>query len=177
MYKSSFHEGNCSLCGSKEEVMTLGFPDTNIKDKDYCVKCLRNYQFKINHYVEKVGDYFKTYIDIKDLLFYYNIDDLIRCLSSYTITEDYFVILVNQYLDKRNFSLNVTFSHDVLLRLSRIYKENYFIMSPLLYYNYQKVRNKVRKYSGVSCSRKISITDYIKLKDTLDEFYPEIKED
>ena len=33
MYKSSFHEGNCSLCGSKEEVMTLGFPDTNIKDK------------------------------------------------------------------------------------------------------------------------------------------------
>lgn len=174
MYKSRFHEGVCDLCGEGSQVITLGFPDTEERDKSYCIKCSGKFQYKINHYVKKVGDYFKTHICVSDLLFYYNIDDLLKCLASYAVTEEYFVVMVNKYLDEKCYSLNLTFYHDVYLRLSRINHDNYFIMNPSLYYKYQKVRKEIKEYSKVSCSRRISIIEYKSLLDTLNKLYPEV---
>lgn len=178
MYKSIFHKGVCCECDKATDVITIGSDYSDSFNKDYCNKCSTKYEFKLNHYIEYVARFFKTIISVSDLKLFNKYDDLLKCLASYSITEEYFVIQVNKYVGEgHHFSLNVMYSSAVYLRLSHIDNLNYFINTPSQYLRYQKVRNQIRDYSGVSCSKRISIVEYSLLIGSLNALYPDTKGD
>lgn len=174
MYKSKFHKGTCSVCSRDTDVITIGLLNNERYNRDYCVSCSGKYKATITNYINILANYFRVPISVEDLVLYYDFDSLERCLTSYAIRDDDFVVMVNKRISEcdSNCSWRSKYCRSLYIRLSKIHKMNFFVMDPYKFRIYEKSRKCILEETHISCSTKISENEYNILIQAMNKLYP-----
>lgn len=176
MYKSRFHKGTCDICSKDTDVITIGLLNNEKYNKDYCVECSDKWRggTPIN-YARMLAHYFRVPISTEDLVLYYDFDDLERCITSYAIRDDDFVIMVNEMIkkfDEVEHSNRSRYQRSLYIRLSKIHGINFFKMDPYKFRIYELARKEILNDTYISCSHQISDEEYNILINSMNRLYP-----
>lgn len=176
MYKSRFHKGTCDTCSKDTDVITIGLLGSEKYNRDYCVKCSDNWKGgNITNYIVMLAHYFRVPISVEDLTLYWGFEDLEKCITSYAIRDDDFVIMVNKRIkefDNVEYSNRTRYQRSLYIRLSKLYGMNFFLMDPSKFKIYERVRKTILEDTHISCSHQISDEEYNILIHSMNRLYP-----
>lgn len=176
MYKSRFHKGTCDVCSKVTDVITIGLLDNEKHNKDYCVKCSEKWRGgTLINYVRMLAHYFRVPISVEDLVLYYDFYDLEKCITSYAVRDDDFVVMVNKMIEKFDevkYSNRTRYQRSLYIRLSKIHGINFFNMNPYKFRLYELARKEILDDTHISCSHQISDEEYNILIHSMNELYP-----